>query len=216
MLKMKNMSNLTRAFGPFLLALCTAGILFGCQTTGSSPGTTTKATGAAPVAPPPSLGTETVFQVGELVKIDFSGTTVTELRPHEEHIKEDGTISLEYIGSIKAAGKTAGQLQTEIYTNYVPKYYRNLNVTVRGADRFYYVGGEVKLPARQPYLGPITVTGAIKSAGDFTDFANHKNVRLIHANGKIEIINCIKALEDPSLDRPVYPGDNIFVKKRLF
>ena len=205
------MANLFRSGFRFALSLGVATILSGCRTANSS-----KSAGPAPTNSARAAGSETIFQVGELVKIDFSGTTVTDLRSHEENIKEDGTISLEYIGSIKAAGKTPGQLQKEIYTNYVPRFYRNLNVTVRGSDRFYYVGGEVKVAARQPYLGPITVTGAIKSAGDFTDFANKKNVRLIHANGKIEIINCVKALEDPSLDRPVYPGDNIVVKRRLF
>lgn len=205
------MANLLRSGTRLAFSLGLATILVGCLTTNS-----VKTAPPASMSPSRDTGSETIFQVGELVKIEFSGTTVTDLRPHEEHIKENGTISLEYIGSIKAAGKTAGQLQIEIYTNYVPRFYRNLNVTVRGSDRFYYVGGEVKLPARQPYLGPITVTGAIKSAGDFSDFANKKNVRLIHANGKIEIINCVKALEDPSLDRPVYPGDNIFVKRRLF
>ena len=209
------MANLFRSGTRFALSLGVAAILAGCLTADSGKPVGQAGRPAAPINSAREPGNETIFQVGELVKIDFSGAP-QEIRPHEEHIKGDGTISLEYIGPIKAAGKTPGQLQTEIYTNYVPKIYRNLNVTVRGADRFYYVGGEVKMAARQPYLGPITVTGAIKSAQDFTDFANKKNVRLIHANGKIEIINCVKALENPSLDRPVYPGDNIFVKRRLF
>lgn len=198
-----------------ILSLAVASLLAGCQTTDSpAPG---KPTGAGEAAGNTRAGGETVFQVGELVKIDFSGTVVSELRPHEEHIKEDGTITLEYIGSIKAAGKTAGQLQTEIYTNYVPRFYRNLNVTVRGSDRFYYVGGEVKSAARQPYLGPITVTGAIKSAGDFTDFAKKTEVQLIRLNAeKPIIINCNKALKNPRLDLPVYPGDQIYVPRRIF
>ena len=197
-----------------ILSLAVASLLAGCQTTDSpAPG---KPAGPGATAGNTGGGGETVFQVGELLKIDFSGTVVSELRSHEEHIKDDGTITLEYIGSIKAAGKTAGQLQTEIYTNYVPRFYRNLNVTVRGSDRFYYVGGEVKAAARQPYLGPITVTGAIKSAGDFTDFAKKRKVRLIRANStKAIIVDCIKALEDPRLDLPVYPGDRIDVPRRI-
>ncbi len=65
---------------------------------------------------------------------------------HEETIKEDGTITLPLIGSVYAVGKTAGELQNEIYTNYVPKYYVRLTVTVKSGDRVYYVGGEVKSP----------------------------------------------------------------------
>ena len=160
-------------------------------------------------------GSASVFAVGDLVKIDFSGPT-SPPQAHEEHIKDDGTISLYLVGSIKAAGRSPGQLQKDIQDAYVPRFYKNLNVTVKGADRFYFVGGEVKQPNRQYYYGPITVTGAIKSAGDFTDFANKRKVKLIRADGSMHTIDTTKAQENPSLDLPVYPGDKIDVPARLF
>ena len=43
------------------------------------------------------------------------------IEPHVEPIKEDGTITLPDIGPVQAAGKTAGELQNEIYNLYVPK-----------------------------------------------------------------------------------------------
>jgi len=84
----------------------------------------------------------------------------------------------------KLWAKTAGELQNEIYDLYVPKLYRHLTVTVSTGDRVYYVTGEVKLPGRQLYAGQMTVTKAITTAGDFTDFANHRKVWLIRANGQ--------------------------------
>lgn len=156
----------------------------------------------------------TVFQVGDLVKIEFSGPP-NPIAPHEEHIKEDGTITLD-IGPVQAAGKTSGQLQKEIRDLYVPRIYKYLSVTVRGADQFYYVGGQVKQPGRLLYLGPVTVTGAIKAAGDFTDFAKRSKVKLIRAGGQVVIVNCDKAQINPELDLPVYPGDRIDVPQRLF
>ncbi len=60
------------------------------------------------------------------------------------------------------------------------------------------------------------VTQAIQSAGDFTDFADQREVRVIRANGRVEIVDCKAALEDPSKDLPVYPGDNIVVERRIF
>ena len=154
------------------------------------------------------------FQVGDLVRVDFAGTS-GQIPPHEEHIKDDGTINLPLVGQLKAAGKTAGELQKEAQKAY-EKYYKTLTVTVRGADLFYYVGGRVNHAGRQQYLGPITVTSAIKSAGDFDDFANRRKVKLIRADGTIYTINAAKASTNPELDLPVYPGDKIEVPERLF
>jgi len=155
------------------------------------------------------------FQVGDSVTVTFSGTS-EQIPPHQESVKDDGTITLPYIGAVQALNKTPGELQKEIHDLYVPKYYRTLTVTVTSESQFFYVGGEVKLPNRYPYLSEITVLKAIQSAGDFTDFANRKKVRLTHANGQTEIVNCVKALDNPQLDRPVYPGDKIYVPRRFW
>jgi len=155
------------------------------------------------------------LHVGETVIVDLTGT-VDQIPEHSEPIKEDGTITLPYIGAVQAAGKTTGQLQNEILNLYVPKYYVRLTVTVKSDDRVYYVGGEVKQPGRQLYVGETTVTRAIQSAGDFTDFANRGKVWLVRANGKRIKVNCNKALENPSLDPPVYPGDQIQVPRSFF
>jgi protein involved in polysaccharide export with SLBB domain len=155
------------------------------------------------------------FRVGETVIVDLTGTA--DLIPqHSEPIKEDGTITLPYIGAVQAAGKTPGKLQNEIHDLYVPQYYVRLTVTVKSEDRVYYVGGEVRQPGRQLYVGETTVTRAVQSAGDFTDFANRSKVWLVRANGKRVKVNCSKALENSSLDLPVYPGDQIQVPRRFF
>ena len=195
------------ARGLFTLALLLTSLLFaGCS--------------SAPTASPLTGGTQpntgvARFHVGETVTIIFSGTP-DQIPQHDELIKEDGTITLPLIGSVQALGKTSGELQTAIHDLYVPEYYVRLTVTVKPGDLVYYVRGEVKSPGRQLYVGETTVTKAITSAGDFTDFANHKNVSLIRANGQVVKINVDKALEDPTLDPQVYPGDQVFVQRRLF
>ncbi len=155
------------------------------------------------------------FHPGDTVTVDFSGT----IQPIPENIQtvtENGTITLPYLGAVRAAGLTSGELQNEIHDLYVPKYYVRLTVTVSSPQRVFYVGGEVKQPGRELYVGQTTVTKAIQSAGDFTDFANQKKVWLIRSNGERIKVNCIKALQDPSLDPPVYPGDQIQVPRRIF
>jgi polysaccharide export outer membrane protein len=138
------------------------------------------------------------------------------IEPHQESIKEDGTITMPDIGRVQAVGKTAGELQNDIYNLYVPKLYRHLTVTVNTGDRVYYVTGEVKMPGRQLYAGQMTVTKAITTAGDFTDFANHRKVWLIRANGQRIKVNCNEALRDPSKDPLVYPNDQVQVPRRIF
>ena len=155
------------------------------------------------------------FHIGDTVTVTLSGLPET-IDPHSEPIKEDGTITMPYIGHVPAAGKTAGEVQNEIYNLYVPNIYRHVTVTVNTGDRVYYVTGEVKQPGRQLYAGQMTVTKAISTCGDFTDFANHKKVMLIRASGQRIKVNCDKAIQDASQDPLVYPNDQIQVPRRFW
>ncbi len=156
------------------------------------------------------------FRVGDDVTVSFSGIPI-EIPAHEEAIKEDGTITLPYIGAIYALGKTAGQLQTEIHDDYVPKYYVRLTVTVGSGERIYYIGGEVKSPGRESYVDGITVTKAIQSASGLTDFANHGKIWLLRAStGQRIRVDYDKAIQNPAKDPQVYPNDQINVEKRIF
>lgn len=185
--------------------------LAGCATTDNS-GVMT------PPGPESNPGDTNVarLHIGDTVTIIFTGIP-DELPMQEKPIKEDGTISLPDIGTIQAAGKTAGELEDMIHNLYVPAIYRHLNVTVKTTgDRVYFVRGEVRQPGRLVYVGQITVTKAITSAGDFTDFANHKNVILIRANGQRFKLDADKILNGEAPDPPVYPSDQIEVRRRLF
>ena len=157
-----------------------------------------------------------LLEPGNPVTISFSGLSTVPL-PFTCRIREDGTITPPYLNKqIKAAGKTIGALEQELEIEYVPKIYRTINVTIRTAERFYFVGGEVRQPSRQPYIGRITVSQAIQSAGDFTDFADQRKVRVFRSNNKVQIVDCKAALEDPSKDLSIYPGDRIVVDSKLF
>jgi polysaccharide export outer membrane protein len=167
----------------------------------------------------PDTGTNGVpaayMNVGDTITITYDG--IPDLpAPQEKTINEDGTITLSDIGTIKVVGKSTGEIENIIHDLYVPKVYNHLNVTVKAGDRVYYVRGEVKAPGRQIYVGQITVTKAITSAGDFDDFANKRNVILTRANGKRFVINCDKILNGDAPDPGVYPGDQIDVQRRMF
>jgi polysaccharide export outer membrane protein len=159
----------------------------------------------------------TQFRVGDMVIVTFSGvTSPPEVLPHAERVGDDGTISLPHIGKVPAVAKTPGQLQNEIHDAYVPKFYAQLTVTVRGEARMFYIDGEVKAPGPREYPGDMTIVKAISAAGGFTDFAKRWKVRLTRSDGHTQNVNVDKAIKNPELDVPVYPGDKIFVPRRIF
>ena len=154
------------------------------------------------------------LRVGDLLTVSFSDL-VNPISPFEGRIKEDGTITLLLNQTFTAEGKTVVELEKDIRERYVPNLFVNLTATVRVHDRFFYVDGQVRNPNRFEYRGDITVLGTIAAAGGPTDFAQLKKVKIIRVNGKIEIVNCKKAQTDSTLDAPIYPGDRVFVAKRL-
>jgi len=158
-----------------------------------------------------------LIRVGDSITVTFSDTPPNvRIEPIQVRIGEDGHIPLPLNQTIQAAGKTVRQLEKEIVDLYVPKFYKQMSVTVKTEERFYFVGGEVRNPNRFLYAGQITVLRAIDTAGGFTDFANRKRIELTRQDGRKIIVNYQKALKDPKLDPEVYPNDQIVVPRRLF
>ena len=200
-------------------------ILTGCGTTpyAYEPGSSTNAAptlSGTPVFVPPSAaaagqGSPDTLRAGDRISISFSGLPLP-IERHSEQIREDGHINPPFLGrAIKAAGKSIGQLQDELQKLYVPDYFKSATITVIRQDSYYFVGGEVKASGQKPYLSEMTVTKAIQAAGDFTEFAKKTNIQVIRANGRKEKpINYNKAINDPKLDLPIFPGDQIIVHKR--
>jgi protein involved in polysaccharide export with SLBB domain len=81
------------------------------------------------------------------VKVTFSDIP-NPPQPLEVRIPEDGRITLPYNMNVYAIGKTVSQLQDEIRGLYVPKLFVRLTVNIKTEDRVYFVGGEVRSPAR--------------------------------------------------------------------
>ncbi|HWF17973.1 MAG TPA: SLBB domain-containing protein [Verrucomicrobiae bacterium] len=168
----------------------------------------------APMVPPaPVDASGTTMHIGDSVTFNFSDVPA-DLKPFDDTVKEDGSVTLMYNEKFQADGKTIGSLQQEIHDRYVPKYYRYLTVTIKPQERFYYVGGEVRSPNRQVYTGRMTVLQAIDTAGGFTEFARKGKVHVTRANGQTFDEDCIKALKHPELDHEIFAGDKIQVVKR--
>jgi polysaccharide export outer membrane protein len=188
--------------------------------TGNAAPKATEVASTAPTAAPNAGGFRAtndvdVLKIQDEVLVTFADVPL-ELKPIQDQVKQDGTITLLFNHTFPVAGKSRRVVEKEVHDFYVPSYYRNMTVTVRvvASTQFYYVNGEVKVPNRQIYIGrPLTVTQAIASAGGFTDFAQKRGVILTRASGQKIKVNCVKALKDPTLDPLVYPGDSIYVPR---
>jgi polysaccharide biosynthesis/export protein VpsN len=190
--------------------LLAIGILTGCGTFDGSGGK------RAGTLPPPEFN---LLRINDEVTVVFSGIAP----PPEKflgRIKEDGTITLPLVGTVKAQDLTPGQLEKTIYSQYVPKYYKadsGFTITVLAENRAFMIDGEVKAPSRQVYTTEMTVVKAIAAAGGFTPFAKRSKIQLSRTGptGQRFTINYDKALRKPQLDLPVYPGDHIYVPRRI-
>lgn len=171
--------------------------------------------------PPPAGSAFTcvddVIRIGDTLKVSLTtpgetgGTTDKDLL-----VGSDGTVNLYLLGPSKAGGVKFSDFERAVQQEYIAKkYYRQVTVTVKPGDRFYTVAGEVKAPGRQVYVGQTTVLRAIAVCGDFNEFANRRRVEISRADGKREIMDCKKAIQDSTYDRPLCPGDHINVPRSL-
>jgi polysaccharide export outer membrane protein len=151
----------------------------------------------------------------ELVVRMDTGQPQAQAPPSDVTIDEDGDISLPLVGRIKAAGLTASELAERIQANYVPRYYVRCTATVLVAQRFFYVGGEVRNPNRFLWSEDTTLLKAVNTAGGFTDYANRRKVQLIRGK-EPQVFDCEELQRNPTKDVAIRPGDSITVPRSIF
>ncbi len=129
-----------------------------------------------------------------------------------------GFFNISYIGKMKVAGRTAGEIQSLVERSYMDQgifTHPTVTLTIAAAARFVNVGGQVKSPGRIAYSADMTLFSAINAAGDFTEFGDQGKVRLMRGS-HVDVINCKKIRANPALDVKVLPGDIIQVPETIF
>ncbi len=93
----------------------------------------------------------------------------------------DGMIHLQLVGGVKAADKTAEELETELEQHFAKELRRpDVLVVPRSfASQVVYVGGEVQRQGTVPLRGNATVLQVILGAGGFTPLAYRNEVIVI-------------------------------------
>ncbi len=105
------------------------------------------------------------LQEGDVVSIMFQYSTNFNTL---QKITMDGMLNLETVGSVKAAGKTVVELQTELARLYKPQVKDDV-VTVKliSSVSSVYISGAVIRPGKVPMERPMTALEAIMEAGGF-------------------------------------------------
>ncbi len=172
--------------------------------------------GDAPPSPePPAEPARVVYRlkIGDTLFITLSGP-VGVSEQIETLVDDRGDVKLRYIGSVHAEGRTATELEREIEAEYTERQniYKEIYARVAVPNTFYFIGGEVRQPGRFPLVGRVTLSQAIVSAGNFTEWANSRRIVLVRNNERLEI-NFRDIRNDPSLDVDLRAGDVITVER---
>jgi polysaccharide export outer membrane protein len=198
--------------GLLVLGLMLAVFITGCETTGGDAGSSLVPSAASD---PNVLGPD-LLRAGDRIRIVISDIPDATL-PTEQQVPEDGKLTLPKGVEINLLGKKRTDIEREIQDIYVNqrRIYRRMSVIIERLSLSISVGGEVRTTGPIAYLGDMTVTKAINAAGGFTEYADRTAVIVTRANRQQVIINVKKALSNPKLDLPMYPGDSIYVKRSI-
>lgn len=152
------------------------------------------------------------LRVGDNIEVFLRGI------PNEIHVEDiidqEGSLNLPYIGRVYLAGKTTSEAELEIEDAYIDgEIFNHINVIVVTPMDEYFVRGEVMRPGKFVITGETTLSQAIATAGDFTDFSNKKDIT-IRRNGRTYKYDMQKIDKGEQKDPFILPGDIIVVGRR--
>ena len=135
-------------------------------------------------------------------------------------IGADGTVALQFIGSVNMAGLTPGEARQRIESLYADGWLKKPQVAVNiveYARATFTVSGQVNRPNTYtlPRNRPVTLLEAIGTAGSFNTRANQRVVQL-KRGGRIIDVNVKQILKNPRTDITLQDGDLILVKEAIF
>ena len=173
------------------------------------------ANAAAPQSAPAATAADGSYRLGPEDVIEVFVWKEPELTSTST-VRPDGRISMPLVGEIVAAGKTPGELQTEIasgLTDYVTEPVVTVVVKeVRSPQ--VSVLGEVKKPGRYRIAQSATVLDAIALGGGFTDYAHRGKVVVLRPGPggverlEVDVDRLVRRGEVPLALRP---GDTVYV-----
>lgn len=156
------------------------------------------------------------FLIGPLDKLRIDVFGIEELTK-EIQADASGNITFPFIGTIKAAGHTPGELAATIEAGLKGRYVKNPQVSVNlleTVSQVVTVDGEVKLPGLYPAVGNTTLMRAVASANGASEFAKLSDVVVFRTVGdkKMAALYNLKAIRRGNYEDPrIYPNDVVVV-----
>jgi protein involved in polysaccharide export with SLBB domain len=148
------------------------------------------------------------LQAGDKIRVTVYGE---DKLSGDFEIEPSGLVSLPLAGTVKAAGLTQTELESELARKFRTEYLRNPKVTVTIASlRPFYILGEIAKPGEYPYRSGLNVISATALAGG-TTYRASKSTVLIQRMGESGM------KEYPmSSNVPILPGDLVRIPERYF
>lgn len=130
-------------------------------------------------------------------------------------VSDEGTIDFPYAGKIYVKDLTIDEIQQKIQ-NIIGEYQKETIVYVKLGVFNLTILGEVARPGQyQVYQSDINLFQAIALAGNTTDFANKKNVKIVHQTTEGSQIVRVNLNNADILENPEYflkPNDIIYIE----
>lgn len=131
------------------------------------------------------------------------------------NVSDEGTINFPYAGKIYVKDLTIDEIQQKIQ-NIIGEYQKETIVYVKLGLFNLTILGEVGRPGQyQVYQSDINLFQAIALAGNATDFANKKNVKIVHQTTEGSQIVRVNLNDADILENPQYylkPNDIIYIE----
>ena len=158
----------------------------------------------------PAASTAAEYRLGEGDQIAIQVFDEPDLTL-EATVSSRGGINYSYLGDVRVAGKTPGELEVHVTELLRDGYLINPSVNVSIVEfRPFFIGGEVRSPGSYPYQPGLTLDKAIALAGGLTDRASTRQMFLIKAGQRSD------GARKVSLNTAVEPGDTVTIKEGFF
>lgn len=165
-----------------------------------------------------SSGGNTTQSFGGALQQPYTAALPGQADPYGQTVAADGTIYFPFVGRIRAAGKTVGEVRDQLAAGLV-RYIRNPQVDVRVLSyrgQKIQVTGEVKTPGPLAVSDvPLTLVDAITRSGGTTGEADIQRVRLTR-NKQLYVLDANRMLDsgDTTQNVMLQGGDVINIPDR--
>lgn len=165
------------------------------------------------------------YRIGPLDKLHIEVYGVPDL---QRDVQTDALANFSYplIGIVDAAGKTPGEIASEIAGRLGQRYVRSPQVTVNlveAVSQLVTVDGEVVKPGPVPVIGDMTLIKAVAAAGGISELASAQDVVILRTAGgqKYAALYNLEAIRRGNYADPTIYGNDIIIvgqskARRLF